>query len=103
MGGVARIVRHEHEWFDGSGYPDGLVGEAIPLGSRIILACDAYHAMTSDRPYRAGMEVGEALAELRRCLGAQFDPRIVDALTELIGRGELAVLALRSEPASANA
>ena len=54
MGSVARIVRHEHERFDGTGYPDGLAGEEIPLGSRIILACDAYHAMTSDRPYRAG-------------------------------------------------
>ena len=55
MGSVARIVRHEHERFDGTGYPDRLAGEEIPLGSRIILACDAYHAMTSDRPYRAAM------------------------------------------------
>ena len=55
MGEVARIVRHEHERWDGTGYPDGLAGEAIPVGARIILACDAYHAMTSDRPYRSAL------------------------------------------------
>ena len=60
MGQVAKIVRHEHERWDGSGYPDGLGGDAIPLGSRIILACDAYHAMTSDRPYRDAMAHAEA-------------------------------------------
>ena len=54
LGGVARIVRHEHERWDGGGYPDGIAGEEIPVGSRIILACDAYHAMISDRPYREG-------------------------------------------------
>jgi diguanylate cyclase (GGDEF)-like protein len=88
MGGVARIVRHEHERFDGAGYPDGLAGEAIPLGSRIILACDAYHAMTSDRPYRAGMAHEYAVAELVRCAGSQFDPRIVAALVTYLGRGD---------------
>ena len=54
LGTVARIVRHEHERWDGGGYPDGLVGDEIPLGSRIIIAADTYHAITSDRPYRAG-------------------------------------------------
>jgi diguanylate cyclase (GGDEF)-like protein/putative nucleotidyltransferase with HDIG domain len=88
MGGVARIVRHEHEWFDGSGYPDGLRGEAIPLGSRIILACDAYHAMTSDRSYRGAMEHADAIAELVRCAGSQFDPRVVSALVGYLGHGE---------------
>jgi putative nucleotidyltransferase with HDIG domain len=88
MGSVARIVRHEHERFDGRGYPDGLAGEAIPLGSRIILACDAYHAMTSDRPYRAGMAHEHAVAELVRCAGSQFDPRIVAALVSHVARGE---------------
>jgi diguanylate cyclase (GGDEF)-like protein/putative nucleotidyltransferase with HDIG domain len=88
MGSVARIVRHEHERFDGAGYPDGLAGEEIPLGSRIILACDAYHAMTSDRPYRAAMGHAHAVAELVRCAGSQFDPRIVAALVSQLGRGD---------------
>jgi diguanylate cyclase (GGDEF)-like protein len=82
------IVRHEHERFDGAGYPDRLTGEEIPLGSRIILACDAYHAMTSDRPYRAAMAHDHAVAELVRCAGSQFDPRIVSALVGLLGRGD---------------
>jgi putative nucleotidyltransferase with HDIG domain len=88
MGSVARIVRHEHERFDGMGYPDRLTGEEIPLGSRIILACDAYHAMTSDRPYRAAMGHDHAVAELVRCAGSQFDPRIVSALVGLLGRSD---------------
>ncbi|MFP5363619.1 MAG: HD-GYP domain-containing protein [Thermoleophilia bacterium] len=77
---VADIVRHEHESYDGSGYPDGLVGERIPIGSRIILACDAYYAMTSDRPYRARMSHADAYGELARCAGRQFDPAVVEAL-----------------------
>ena len=80
LGGVARIVRHEHERWDGNGYPDGLAGDAIPMGSRIILACDAYHAMTSDRPYRKAMSHTDALRELRQSAGTQFDPQVVEAL-----------------------
>jgi diguanylate cyclase (GGDEF)-like protein len=87
MGGVARIVRHEHERFDGSGYPDGLAGDAIPIGSRIILACDAYHAMTSDRAYRDAMPHTDAVAELVGCAGTQFDPKVVTALVRYLGRG----------------
>ena len=74
---VANIVRFHHERWDGTGYPDGLAGERIPLASRIIAACDAYHAMTSDRPYRRAMSVEQALGELRANAGSQFDPTVV--------------------------
>lgn len=80
MGGVARIVRHEHERWDGTGYPDRLAGEEIPLGSRIILAADTYHAITSDRPYRAARSHSEAIDELTRAAGSQFDPAVTAAL-----------------------
>ncbi|HEX2071324.1 MAG TPA: diguanylate cyclase [Thermoleophilaceae bacterium] len=87
MGPIARIVRHEHERFDGSGYPDGVAGDAIPIGARIILACDAYHAMTSDRPYRKGMSHAEAVRELTEHAGSQFDPRVTEVLIgSLYGR-----------------
>jgi diguanylate cyclase (GGDEF)-like protein len=77
---VATAVRHAHESWDGRGYPDGLAGEAIPLASRIVLACDAWHALVSERPYRKALPVAEARAELERCAGTQFDPRVVAAL-----------------------
>jgi HD-GYP domain-containing protein (c-di-GMP phosphodiesterase class II) len=77
---VARIVRASHERWDGSGYPDGLKGEEIPLPSRIVAACDAYHAMTSDRPYAVAVPQRDALAELRRCAGTHFDPKVVEVL-----------------------
>jgi HD-GYP domain-containing protein (c-di-GMP phosphodiesterase class II) len=87
LGAVARIVRHEHERWDGKGYPDQLAGAEIPVGSRIILACDAYHAMTSDRPYRNAMEHAKAMAELSGNAGTQFDPEVVEALVGyLFGR-----------------
>jgi two-component system cell cycle response regulator len=77
---VARVVRSSHERWDGAGYPDGLKGEEIPLGARIVFAADAYSAMTSDRAYRSGMTHEEALDELRRCSGTQFDPTVIDAV-----------------------
>lgn len=73
-------IRHSHEHFDGSGYPDGLSGEAIPPASRILLVADAFDAMTSGRPYRPAVPVDAALGELLRCAGRQFDPRCVEAL-----------------------
>ncbi len=83
---VARLVRASHEHFDGSGYPDGLAGTDIPLGARIVSVCDAYDAMTSDRPYQRGMSSVEAVAELRRCSGTQFDPEVVDAFCRAMDR-----------------
>ncbi len=79
LSSVATLVRASHERYDGKGYPDGLAGEEIPLGARIVTICDAFHAMTSGRPYREAVPAGVAMAELRRCAGAQFDPAIVEA------------------------
>jgi len=92
----SRWVRHHHERLDGRGYPDGLAADAIPFEARILFVADAFEAMTSDRPYKAGRSVPDALEELRRCAGTQFEPRIVAALCELVEREELAVLALRA-------
>jgi diguanylate cyclase (GGDEF)-like protein len=78
--GVATVVRSSHEHWDGSGYPDGLAGEDIPLASRIVMACDAYHAMVTDRPYRQACSPEDALAELMRLAGTQFDPTVVRVL-----------------------
>jgi HD-GYP domain-containing protein (c-di-GMP phosphodiesterase class II) len=80
LGHVGHLVRSCHEHWDGNGYPDKLAGERIPRVSRIVCACDALSAMTTDRPYRAGRTRKEALAELQRCSGTQFDPQVVDAL-----------------------
>ena len=82
--GVAHLVRSSHERWDGGGYPDGLAGEQIPLGARIISICDAYGAMLAERPYKRAMTVDEALAELRRCAGTQFDPELVAIFCQLI-------------------
>jgi two-component system, cell cycle response regulator len=76
---VARLVRSSHERFDGGGYPDGLSGEQIPLGSRIIFVCDAYDAMTADRAYSRAIAPSEAVRELRACAGTQFDPVVAEA------------------------
>jgi two-component system, cell cycle response regulator len=77
---VATVVRASHENWDGTGYPDGLAGEDIPLASRIIRACNAFVAMTSERPYRAAMEREDALNELTRCAGTDFDPTVARVL-----------------------
>ena len=75
LDGVARLVRASHERFDGDGYPDGLAGEQIPLGARIIFVCDAFDAIIADRPYRDARSVEEAVAEIRRCAGRSSTPR----------------------------
>ena len=77
--GVGQLIRSSHERWDGRGYPDGLAGDAIPLGSQIVFICDAFSAMTTDRSYRPGMPEAAALAELRRHAGTQFAPAVVDA------------------------
>ena len=85
---VADWVLHHHERWDGSGYPDGLPGEQIPLGARIIFVADAYDAMTSERVYRRRVLPEQAVAELRRCAGTQFDPEIVDAMADELAASE---------------
>jgi HD-GYP domain-containing protein (c-di-GMP phosphodiesterase class II) len=82
---AGRVVRAHHERWDGAGYPDGLAADEIPIEARIITVCDSFSAMTTDRSYRKGMRVEEALAELRRCAGTQFDPLLVDELERVVG------------------
>src|SRR5690606_24983971 len=77
---VIRGVRHHHERYDGSGYPDGLAGKVIPIAARIIMLSDSIDAMLSDRPYRRALTVEQARVELLRCSGTQFDPDIVEAI-----------------------
>jgi putative nucleotidyltransferase with HDIG domain len=79
------LVRSSHERWDGRGYPDGLAAEEIPLGSRVIAVCDAFHAMTEDRVYRPGLPTATALAEIERCAGTQFDPACVQAMIAAVG------------------
>ena len=92
----ARWVSQHHERIDGRGYPSGCAGAEIDLEARILFVADAFEAMTSDRPYRTGMEIDEAVAELRECAGTQFDPMAVDALVRLLERDAICVLALRA-------
>jgi HD-GYP domain-containing protein (c-di-GMP phosphodiesterase class II) len=81
---VVSLVRHHHERFDGSGYPDGLKGEAIPLGARILAVADTYDAMVTDRPYRKRLSIEAAKAELRKQVGVQHDPAVVEAFLYFI-------------------
>jgi two-component system cell cycle response regulator len=87
---IAPLVRASHERWDGKGYPDGLAGEEIPLGARIISICDAYDAMTHDRPYRPARSAQEALAELHRGAGRRFDPRLVAVFLAVHGDAQAA-------------
>jgi putative nucleotidyltransferase with HDIG domain len=88
LGDVGRLVRSCHERWDGGGYPDGLAGEETPLIARIVCACDAYSAMTTNRSYRKAMSSADALDELRRCAGTQFDPRVIEALVDIGDRAQ---------------
>lgn len=99
LAAVGRIVRHSHEHFDGSGYPDGLCGEAIPIEARIVAVADAWSAMTSSRPYRRALSAEVAADELKRCAGSQFDPTVVTALLTEVAP----VYAPRSEGRAASA
>jgi HD-GYP domain-containing protein (c-di-GMP phosphodiesterase class II) len=76
-------VLHHHERWDGAGYPHGLAGDEIPMEARIVALADAYDAMTSDRPYRPALSHDEAVAEVRRCAGTQFDPQVAQAFLEI--------------------
>jgi diguanylate cyclase (GGDEF)-like protein len=84
LGTVAKLVRASHERWDGDGYPDRTAGEDIPLGARIVAVCDAYDAIVADRPYRRGRSAAEAMDELQRCAGAQFDPAVVAAFAAVL-------------------
>jgi HD-GYP domain-containing protein (c-di-GMP phosphodiesterase class II) len=84
LSAVALLVRASHERWDGRGYPDGLAGEEIPLGARIVAVCDSFDAMVADRPYREPRSDEDALRELERCAGTQFDPRVVAAFREAL-------------------
>jgi HD-GYP domain-containing protein (c-di-GMP phosphodiesterase class II) len=84
---AASIVLHHHEWFDGRGYPHGLAGSEIPIGSRIVAIADAYEAMISDRPYSLAIPHEQAVEELKRQRGTQFDPELVDVFIALVGDG----------------
>jgi len=84
LAGVAKLVRSSHEQWDGTGYPDGLAGDDIPLGARIILVCDAFDAMLADRPYSKPLDIDSAVAELERCAGRQFDPQVVTVFASVM-------------------
>jgi putative nucleotidyltransferase with HDIG domain len=92
MSGVVPCVLHHHERIDGDGYPDGLGGDAIPLGARLIAVTDSFDAMTTDRPYRRAMSIDSAVAEIVRVAGSQLDERLAQTFVELVARGEVVLL-----------
>jgi two-component system, cell cycle response regulator len=98
MGPVAQLVRASHERFDGFGYPDRRPGKDTPLGARIIAVCDAFHAMTSDRPYRSAIDANDAIVELRRCAGTQFDPDVVEVFCAQFAAGRMRAASLGTGP-----
>jgi diguanylate cyclase (GGDEF)-like protein len=93
---AARLIRSSHERFGGGGYPDGLCGEEIPIGSRVITVCDAFDAMIADRPYRMSLSPTEAMRELERCAGSQFDPVVVEAFRETLSEPLTGARAVRA-------
>jgi HD-GYP domain-containing protein (c-di-GMP phosphodiesterase class II) len=84
--GVLPLLRHSHEHWDGGGYPEGLAGDRIPLGARVILVCDAHDAMTADRPYRRALAPDTARDEIRSAAGRQFDSRVASAFLDAVGK-----------------
>jgi putative nucleotidyltransferase with HDIG domain len=98
---VGAIVRASHEWWDGGGYPDGLAREQIPIEARIVCSCDAFCAMTSDRPYRRALSIEQALAELRRCAGTQFDRTVVAEVIRVVNATAHAADERRGKPRQA--
>jgi HD-GYP domain-containing protein (c-di-GMP phosphodiesterase class II) len=100
LGAISKTIRHHHEQYDGSGYPDGIAREAIPLESRIIAVADTFDALTSERPYRPSMNQEQARAELKRVAGTQLDPKLVEILVKLMDKGDITA---RPAPAPAEA
>ena len=89
MSKLAKLVRHHHELYDGTGYPNGLKGEGIPLLARIVTVADAFDAITTNRPYKKKKTVEEALTEIKRCSGTQFDPVVVSAFLLAYEKGNI--------------
>jgi putative nucleotidyltransferase with HDIG domain len=100
LSGILPIVRHHHERWDGGGYPDKLSGRAIPLGARVVAVCDAYRAMTEDRPYRKALSTDEARKELHEGAGTQFDPDCVEAMIRTLERRDSAATVVALRPPS---
>jgi HD-GYP domain-containing protein (c-di-GMP phosphodiesterase class II) len=88
LSSIVPVILHHHEWYDGTGYPDGLKGSEIPLGARITSVADAYDTMITQRPYRHIVAVEEACRELRRCAAIQFDPELVEVWCRLVEEAE---------------
>ncbi len=99
--GASSIVLYHQEWYNGAGYPEGLAGEEIPLGARVVQILDAWDAMTSNRPYRKALTKTAAIAELRRQAGKQFDPKLVDLFLRLVDKLEREGIATTEQPAAA--